>query len=423
MENQPVNLEIRLLVPKSTTVFAATGESEYAQQKSDSEIEVSIVVPALNEALTIGMFIDWCKEGLQKANVVGEILIVDSSTDNTAEIALAKGARVLKTPKRGLGQAYIDSIDFIRGKYIIMGDCDCTYDFRELMPFVTAFRNGAEYIMGSRFKGYIETGAMPPLHQYFGTPLTTWILNFIYGSHFTDIHCGMRGITKSALLNIQLQSRGWEYASELVLKSVHFQLKTAEVPIKFYKDQEGRLSHHRRSGWWSPWQAGWINLKAMFIYGPSFFLFKPGLFFLFLGSMLTIPLIGGPVKVGDLTFSIYWMLLGLAIFLFGLQCIYMSILSDLILDFRNAIADKWIKVFSYDRSTLISGLLLGLGISFNIPLVNLYFSSGLSLPSELHVANYCAVFGLLLSIVGFMNFTFTLVIHAFTATRGRNVKR
>src|SRR5579883_2568519 len=128
--------------------------------------ELSIVVPALNEQLTIGDFVDWCHEGLDRAGIRGEILIVDSSSDRTAEIALSKGARVLKAPKRGLGRAYIDSLPFIRGKYVLMGDCDCTYDFREIEPFVKRFREGAEFIMGSRFSGYIEPGSMPPLHRY-----------------------------------------------------------------------------------------------------------------------------------------------------------------------------------------------------------------------------------------------------------------
>ena len=189
-----------------------------------------IVIPALNEELTIGDFIDWCKEGLKKAGVGGEILIIDSSTDKTREIALSKGARVLQAPKRGLGRAYIDSLPFIRGKYVILGDCDCTYDFRELEPFVKKFHEGAEFIMGSRFRGYIEPGAMPPLHRYLGTPVTTWILNVIFSSHFSDIHCGMRGITKAAFERMGLRSQSWEYASEMVLKSVHMRLRTDEVP-------------------------------------------------------------------------------------------------------------------------------------------------------------------------------------------------
>src|ERR1700690_4418846 len=173
--------------------------------------EISIVVPELKEQITIGEFVDWCQEGLKKAGIRGEILIVDSSTDTTGESALSKGARVLKSPKRGLGRAYIDSLPFIRGKYVLMGDCDCTYDFRELGPFVAKFHEGFEYVMGSRFSGYIEPGAMPPLHRYLGTPVTTWILNIIFGSHFSDIHCGMRGITLEGLRRMGLRSQSWEY--------------------------------------------------------------------------------------------------------------------------------------------------------------------------------------------------------------------
>src|SRR5258708_331263 len=244
------------------------------------EPQISIVIPALNEELTIGDFVDWCKEGLETAGIRGEILIVDSSSDATSTIALAGGARVLRTPKRGLGRAYIDALPFVRAPYILMGDCDCTYDFRELGPFMERFREGYEFVMGSRWRGYIEPGSMPPLHQYLGTPVTTWILNVLYSSHFSDIHCGMRGITTEALARMDLRSQSWEYASEMVLKSVHMDLRTEEVPIRFLKDREGRLSHHKRAGWFSPWQAAWINLRAMFVYGADFFLYKPGLLLL-----------------------------------------------------------------------------------------------------------------------------------------------
>jgi len=149
-------------------------------------VELSIVIPAMNEEITVGEFIDWCKEGLERAQVSGQILIVDSSTDNTPSIVLEHGGEVLRTPKRGVGRAYIDAIPYIRGKWILMGDADLTYDFREVAPFVQEFRKGAEFIMGSRFRGSIEKGAMPKLHRYFGTPLTNWILNRIYRSKYSD---------------------------------------------------------------------------------------------------------------------------------------------------------------------------------------------------------------------------------------------
>ena len=222
-------------------------------------------------------------EGLEQAGIAGEILIVDSSADRTAEIALERGARVLKTPKRGLGRAYIDALPFVRGRYIVMGDADCTYDFRLLAPFVERFHDGYEFVMGSRWRGTIEPGSMPALHRYLGTPVTTWILNSVFGSRFSDIHCGMRGITRDALERMDLHSESWEYASEMTLKSVQMELRTTEVPVRFLKDREGRLSHHRRSGWLSPWKAAWINLRAMFVYGSGFFVFKPGLVLMILG--------------------------------------------------------------------------------------------------------------------------------------------
>jgi glycosyltransferase involved in cell wall biosynthesis len=371
--------------------------------------ELSIVIPALNEELTISDFVAWCHEGLMKAGARGEILIVSSSTDRTAELALAGGARVLEAPKRGLGRAYIDALPYVRGKFVVMGDCDCTYDFRELAPFVEKFQSGAEFIMGSRFRGYIEPGAMPPLHRYLGTPVTTFILNVIFSSRFSDIHCGMRGITRDALARMDLRSQSWEYASEMVLKSVHMQLRTEEVPIRFLKDREGRLSHHKRSGWFSPWHAAWINLRAMFVYGADFFLFKPGLVLLTLGAVLTFPLSLGPVTVGPITFSLHWMLLGMSLAILGLQCVYMGILSQVLFDYSGTVTAKWFRRFSYTRAVALSALCFTLGLTFAGALSIRYVKNGYWLPEGTDNLGFT---GLLLMIAGFMTFTFTLMLHS-----------
>ena len=381
--------------------------------------ELSIVIPALNEQLTIGKFVDWCFEGLRQAKIRGEILIIDSSSDRTAEIAVSKGARVLKAPKRGLGRAYIDAQPFIRGKYVLMGDADCTYDFRELEQFVDRFHSGHEYVMGSRFRGYIEPGSMPPLHQYLGTPVTTWILNFLYGSRFSDIHCGMRGITRDALRRMDIQSQSWEYASEMVLKSVRMNLRTAEVPVRFLKDEKGRVSHHKRAGWFSPWHAAWINLKAMFVYGADFFLYRPGLVLLFIGLLLTLPLIHGPVRVGPITFSLHWMLLGLTLSVLGLHGFYMGALARVFFDYSGEIKRHWLEVFSYTRSVVVSALCVIVGGGLAVPLVLTYIRSGYRLTDDVFPTTHVAVTGLLLVIGGFMNFTFTLALHAAAA----NVRR
>jgi glycosyltransferase involved in cell wall biosynthesis len=387
--------DVRLLVPEGDV----------------ADPELSIVIPALNEEKTIGDFVDWCRQGLASAAVRGELLIVDSSTDLTGEIALSRGARVLRTPRRGLGRAYIDALPFIRGQYVLMGDADCTYDFRDLGPFVEKFRQGCEFVMGSRWKGSIEPGSMPPLHQYLGTPVTTWILNVVYASHFSDIHCGMRGVTRSALERMALQSQSWEYASEMVLKSVHMRLRTAEVPVRFLRDREGRLSHHRRAGWFSPFQAAWINLRAAFVYGAEFFALKPGLLMLGLGLLLCLPLSLGPFRLGPIHFSLYWMLLGVTLTLLGLQSFYLGCLAQVLHDYTGLARRRWLRLFRYTRTVIVSALAFAVGVALSLTLVADYVRSGLQLAVGDRVP-YHGMLGLLLVIMSFMTFTFVLLLHA-----------
>jgi glycosyltransferase involved in cell wall biosynthesis len=381
--------------------------------------EVSIVVPAVDEELTISDFVDWCKEGLLEARARGEILIVDSSTDHTAELALSRGARVLKTPKRGLGQAYIDALPYVRGRYIVMGDADCTYDFRKLAPFIEKLREGDEFAMGSRWRGSIEPGAMPTLHRRLGTPVTTWILNRVYGSKFTDIHCGMRGITREALERMGLASQSWEYASEMVLKSVRMQLRTSEVPVTFYKDRDGRISHHKRAGWSSPFRAAWTNLEAMFVYRADFFVFKPGIIMLILGLLLTLPLSFGPVSIGPITFSLHWMLLGVTLSILGLQSFFFGCLAQVLCDHTNQAGSRWTRLFSYTRTVATSALLFCIGLIMAVLLIVQYISNGLRLPTSPNAIDYLAVTGLLLMIIGFSTFCFTLLLHATGVRYGR----
>ena len=384
----------------------------------EPEPEVTILVPAVNEAITIAEFVQWCHEGLRDAGARGEILIVDSSDDQTPTIAVEGGARVLHTPRRGLGRAYIDAIPYVRGKYVVMGDADCTYDFRRLAPFVEALRSGTEYAMGSRWKGSIEKGAMPGLHQYFGTPLTTWILNLVYGSRFSDIHCGMRGITRDALVRMGISSQSWEYASEMVLKSVRMGLVTTEVPVTFLKDREGRLSHHKRSGWFSPFAAAWINLRAMFVNGAEFFLFKPGIVAFLLGLLLVLPLSFGDVTIGSITFSLLTMLVGVVLGTIGLHSIYLGCLAHVFLDYGGRHRARWRRVFAYTRAVLAAMALFAVGLALFAALVVRFFTDGRSLPPASATINHLGVLGLFLMIVGFSTFAFTLLLHATTVSYG-----
>ncbi len=402
------------------TVDAPTGE--VARDRLDVELllpkddvgdpELTILIPAMNEELTVGDFVAWCREGIQKAGVVGEILIVDSSTDRTAEIALEGGARVLRTQRRGLGRAYIDALPYIRGRYVVMGDADCTYDFRQIDLFVKALQDGNEYAMGSRWQGSIEPGAMPKLHQYFGTPITTWALNVLFGSHFSDIHCGMRGITRDALLRMGLVSQSWEYASEMVLKSVRMGLKTVEVPVTFLKDRDGRLSHHKRSGWFSPFHAAWINLRAMFIHGAEFFLVKPGIAMLTLGLLLTLPLSLGPITVGPVTLSLYAMFIGTALSLIGLQSIYFGCLAHVFLDYTDRNRQRLRRIFDYTKTVIASAVAFLAGFALDVAFVIHYVRQSFRIDDPQSTINHLAITGLLFMAIGFSTFCFTLLLHA-----------
>jgi glycosyltransferase involved in cell wall biosynthesis len=374
---------------------------------------VSIVVPCRNEELTIGEFVDWCWQGLEAAGAEGEVIIVDNSTDRSPEIARDHGARVIHEPERGLGRAYVAALPHIRGDYVVMGDCDLTYDFRRLEPFLTALEEGAEFVMGTRLRGEIEPGAMPRLHRYFGTPVTTWILNRLYRQRFSDIHCGMRAMTVEALRRIDLQSPGWEYASEMVLKAAKLRLRTTEVPVRFLKDREGRESHHKRAGWRSPWKAGWDNLKVMFLYAPEALLLVPGLLLLVPGLALSIALIGGPIDVGEFELSLNWSLLGMTATTVGYTLVWLAILARVHHDLDPAYTNKVLRRFSFDRGAVLAFALGAAGVALNGVLVATWVSQGFALKEIYHPV----IFGLLLIVLGFQTFAFTLLLQIVAPKR------
>ncbi|MGA7052871.1 MAG: hypothetical protein WBZ37_16690, partial [Mycobacterium sp.] len=232
------------------------------------------------------------------------------------------------------------------------------------------------------------------------------------GSHFSDIHCGMRGITREALLRMGLESQSWEYASEMVLKSVRMGLKTVEVPVTFLKDRDGRLSHHKRSGWFSPFHAAWINLRAMFIHGAEFFLFKPGIVMLALGLLLTLPLSFGPITVGPVTLSLYAMFIGTVLSVIGLQCIYFGCLAHIFLDYTDRNRERLRRLFDYTRAVLVSALLFTLGLALDLAFIIYYVRNSFLLPDPQAPINHLAITGLLFMAIGFSTFSFTLLLHA-----------
>ena len=293
-----------------------------------------------------------------------------------------------------------------------MGDADCTYDFRDIQAFVDKFRAGSEFVMGSRFKGSIEQGAMPPLHRYFGTPLTTWILNVMYGTRFSDIHCGMRGITLDALKRINLVSQSWEYASEMVLKSVHLNLTTSEVPVSFLNAPEGRVSHLVQGGWSTPWKAGWINLKAMFVFGADFFLIVPGLLLLVLGFVPLVLLAAGPRVVGEITFSVNSMLVALVVSILGLQFIFIGAIAQSLYDTVGRKRQRWLSLFAYTRTTLLAAAVFLAGLLLDMRFVAAFAAEKYQMSEALIAANHMAIFGMFLMMGSLIAFVSMLLIHA-----------
>jgi hypothetical protein len=280
-----------------------------------------------------------------------------------------------------------------------------------LQPFVEKLTEGYEFVMGSRLAGMIDAGAMPMLHRYFGTPVMTWLLNFIYGSRFSDINCGMRGITTDALRRMRLRSQSWQYASEMIIKALQIELRTCEVPVTFHRDREGRFSHLRRTGPFAAWHAGWITLQTMLTYGVDAFLFVPGLVLGAFGLVGTATLYNGPLDIGAIGLSLHWMLVFLVAYLVGLQMSLMGIMAKTVCDLEQRNVKRWEPLFEFNRSFVISLGLLALGAVSISGLVSVYFAQGLRLPSGIQQVSYRAVAGLGLIVTSFMYFTFALLFN------------
>ena len=234
----------------------------------------------------------------------------------------------------------------------------------------------------------------------------------------------MRGITRDALQRMELGSQSWEYAREMVLKSVHMGLRTTEVPGPLPQGQGGpAVSHHKRAGWFSPWCAAWINLRAMFVYGADFFAFKPGIVMLSLGVLLTVPLAGGPIDVGPATLSLYTMLFGMVFTIIGVQGIFLGCIAQVLFDYTGEATQRWTRLFSYNRTVGIAAAMVVAGLAAIVPLLVDYFQRGLELGGPSSTENHLAVFGATLIVTGFSTFIFTLILQATALSARRRLDR
>jgi len=295
---------------------------EYSQQTDP--IELSIVMPCLNEAETLATCIEKAQTFLKNEGIHGEILIADNgSTDGSQEIARQMNARLIEVSKKGYGSALSGGIQAARGAYIIMGDSDDSYNFLDLMPFVEQLRAGFDLVMGNRFLGTILPGAMPPLHRHLGNPVLTTIGRLFFRSSIGDFHCGLRGFRRDSILRLNLNTAGMEFASEMIIKATLSGYKITEIPIILYQDGRNRSPHLRS------WRDGWRHLRFMLLYSPRWLFFYPGLLLMLLGFLASLWLITGPKTFGMTTFDIHTLLYASISILIGFQAVIFSLFSSL----------------------------------------------------------------------------------------------
>lgn len=350
----------------------AAGASVNHQTGVDTEeLELTILMPCLNEQRTIGTCIEKAQSFLKSRGISGEVLIADNgSTDGSVQLARSFGARIISVARKGYGSALAEGIEAARGRFVIMGDADDSYDFTDLDPFLARLRDGYDLVIGNRFRGGIERGAMPALHYYLGNPILSFIGQLFFRVPIHDFHCGLRGFRKNVIRDLQLQTTGMEFASEMIVRSALKELRMTEVPTALRLDGRGRASHL------NTWRDGWRHLKFLLMYSPRWLFFNPGIAIASLGALLSAMLIWGPVSIaGGIVLDLNTFLAGCLLTVIGVQLItfgalarYYAAITGMLPDSRHgARILRWCKT---DRFLQIAAILILAGVSiFGICLV------------------------------------------------------
>ncbi len=343
-----------MMVPLMGTIL--TSESPQSERRDMAHgCEVSVVIPCLNEANSLGYCVDKAMKAFREAGLSGEVVVADNgSTDGSIQIAEERGARVIRVTERGYGAALRAGIAGARGPFIIMGDADDSYDFTDAPKFVEKLREGNDIVMGNRFTGGIKPGAMPPLHKYFGNPGLTAILNTLFHARIGDGYCGMRGFTRSLYDRLDLRSTGMEFALEMIIKSAQIGAHIAEIPIILWPDKRGRAPHLRS------FRDGWRSLRFMLLYAPNWLFLLPGALLVLAGLFLVFWLLPGPRQVAPhVGLDIHTMIFGVIFTLLGAQILSIGAFAKVFsyaerFDRRSVSLRRVLK-----RVTLETGLLVG----------------------------------------------------------------
>jgi len=334
---------------------------EFSDRTVGTPPELSVVMPCLNEEATVGACIEQIRGTLEQNNIAGEIIVADNgSTDHSREIAKDMGVRVVQVEKRGYGSALMGGIAAARGKYIVMGDADRSYDFTQIPVFLEKLRSGYEVVVGNRFQGGIRPGAMPLLHQYFGNPVLTGVGRLFFKTPCRDLHCGLRGFTKAAYELMRLRTTGMEFASEMIVKAALFQVPVCEVPTTLSRDGRNRRSHLRS------WHDGWTHLRFLSLYRPRWLFLYPGLVLLFSGCAIALWLLPGPRKVGGVFLDIHTLLYATIAIFTGFQAVVFAFLTKVFAVTEGLLPEdprltRAFRVFNLERGLLVGAVLLLMG--------------------------------------------------------------
>jgi glycosyltransferase involved in cell wall biosynthesis len=346
-------------------------------------VEVSVVMPCLNEQDTIGHCVERALAALNEQGLAGEVIVADNgSTDDSIAIAQRLGAQVVTEAERGYGAAFMRGIGAARGRYILIGDSDDTYDFGDLSRLLEPLHQGYDLVLGSRFKGKIMPGAMPWANRYIGNPVLTGLLNGLFKLQISDAHSGMRAFTREAYARMQLRTTGMEFASEMVIKASLARLKIVEVPITYYP--RGGTSKLQRFG------DGWRHIRFMLLFSPSYLFILPGIIAMVLGLFLTAALVTGPFYLGHFYIGIHFMVIGSMLAILGQQLISFGVsarayaFSEHLID-RDRWLDRAMRYYSLERGLLIGGVIAAVGLITFIYILGAWLSGDVHFSELIHL--------------------------------------